>query len=118
MRTSCVAKGWVKTPAHLGLCEGAFSARGWGALSLPLEKQTVSQHCGFIPVTRKNAIGLQEELGVTACHGLEKRVSVSGGLGNGLAEGEGVDFADVARQVEMVRGDCAYINDCRVRQCI
>lgn len=47
----------------------------------------------------------QEELGVAAAHGLEERVAVLGGLGDRLAEGEGIHVANVAGEVEVVCGD-------------
>lgn len=46
--------------------------------------------------------GLQEELGISTAYGSEESIPISGSLGNRLAEGERVDFADIASQVEMM----------------
>jgi hypothetical protein len=50
---------------------------------------------------------IQEELGITAAYRAEQRIAVLGGLGEGLAEGEGV-LAAVVGEVEVVRSDCRY----------
>jgi len=48
---------------------------------------------------------VQEELGVAADDGLEEGISILWGFGDGLAEGVGVDAADVSGEEEMVGGD-------------
>lgn len=52
-------------------------------------------------------MGIQEELGITAADRAEQRIAVLGGLGEGLAEGEGV-LAAVVGEVEVVGRDGCY----------
>jgi hypothetical protein len=55
----------------------------------------------------KGYISIQEELGVAAADRAEQGIPVLGGLGEGLAEGEGV-LAAVVGEVEVVRRDGCY----------
>ena len=52
----------------------------------------------------RGKLDIQEELGVTAHNGLDQGVSVLGGFGERLAEGEGV-VGLIGSEVEVVRGD-------------
>ncbi|KAG2003952.1 hypothetical protein GB937_009317 [Aspergillus fischeri] len=102
--TYCTTQGCVKTPAG-GLAVPSappcFARRGWGALSLPLDDISNALNDG------KGCMSIQEELGIAAADGAEQRIAVLGGLGERLAEGEGV-LAAVVGEVEVVRGDGRY----------
>lgn len=52
---------------------------------------------------------IQKELGVAAADRAEQRIAVLGGLGEGLAEGQGV-LAAVVGEVEVVGGDSRYVS--------
>ena len=105
----------------LGEDAGAFGGVGWcferqrvgcavASAGLAVSEYVLGQN-------ERDVSGLQEELGVAACRGLEQSISIRRSLGDGLAERERVDFADIASQVEMVCRDGAYVHIHIVSSC-
>lgn len=60
------------------------------------------------PGSKRLQCGLQEEFGIATADSSQQSIPIGRGLGDRLAKSEGIDMANVASEVEMMRSNSSY----------